>query len=76
MIVDIHGCARCGWDHSALRFTPFFRAVETEPLLTHWAICPTTNEPLLQCVYEVAEAHAPIDHEIHAWENEGGAVHG
>lgn len=50
---NIVGCARCGGDHS-LRFTEFVQPlVLGEHILTHWAPCPTTGDPILMRFVEV-----------------------
>lgn len=51
-VMDIVGCARCRADgHKQLEFHRFTRPVEVagsgESPYTHWAICPTTGEPIL-----------------------------
>lgn len=43
MRVDIESCARCGEDHHGLDFTRFNRQMDE---WTHWALCPTTGEPI------------------------------
>lgn len=60
---DVHGCARCGGDHK-LVFQPFERPVviaapvefgrpsQPDQVLTHWATCPTNDEPILMAVKE------------------------
>jgi hypothetical protein len=44
MISNVRGCARCGGDHPKLEFKKF-----KNPCIerTHWALCPTTGEPIL-----------------------------
>lgn len=41
-------CPRCGEPHDLL-FRAFLRPIETSvtKLFTHWALCPTTNEPIV-----------------------------
>ena len=42
--LDVPCCPRCEGDHPGLVFTPF----KGEPDdATHWAMCPTHNEPVL-----------------------------
>lgn len=49
--LKLNGCARCGDDHTR----PIFFAKMTHPvrcphgevIATHWAKCPTNNEPIL-----------------------------
>ena len=46
--VRMRGCARCQGEGHELTFIPFTRPVKTGGLtFTHWAICPTLNEPIL-----------------------------
>ena len=48
--VPVFNCARCGKNHDTLDFQPFMRPVmknETEVDATHWAMCPTTQQPIL-----------------------------
>ncbi len=59
-ISSLRGCARCGEDHlQDISFTAFrvpVREVDGEEpgklLFTHWALCPTSGEPLLMIVIE------------------------
>lgn len=44
MKINIRGCARCGEEHDLLEFKKLQRPVGH---LTHWALCPTTGEPVL-----------------------------
>lgn len=58
---DVRGCARCEGDHDGLEFQPLGRPIEIEGanvlngssllnrtlVLSHWATCPTTGEPIL-----------------------------
>lgn len=48
-------CVRCGGAH-VIEWQPFERPIEIpeQPPLTHWAMCPTNNEPILMRV-EVQE---------------------
>lgn len=52
LVMDLNGCARCGGGseggHKGLVFQEFDEPVEIEhTTLTHWAMCPTLNEPIL-----------------------------
>ena len=51
----ITGCARCdGEGHADLEWYEFTRPVKVEGWkYTHWAMCPTVNEPILMW-------HAPV----------------
>jgi hypothetical protein len=55
-ITNVMGCSRCGGDHDALVFQRFANPIEVEPELTHWALCPTTGEPLLMTVTVIDDA--------------------
>lgn len=47
--LDLHGCARCdGEGHDNITFVPFTQKVDEK--YTHWAMCPTLNEPILLTV--------------------------
>lgn len=55
--IDLEGCARCNGDgHPGLTFRKLQRPVELPPLfvLTHWASCPETGEPIMLRVLEAA----------------------
>lgn len=55
LLPHLEGCARChGHGHDDLTFQPLTHPVEYEDEMygptivgTHWAICPTTGEPIL-----------------------------
>lgn len=46
---DQVGCARCDGDgHEHITFQPFTRPMVVDAwTFTHWAMCPTVNEPIL-----------------------------
>lgn len=47
-VIDVTNCARCGSDHTNLKFFKFNHPVKDEAgSWTHWAICPNLNEPVL-----------------------------
>jgi len=48
LVTNVSGCARCGQNHEGLTFRPFARA--RNPHYSHWALCPTTGEPILLVV--------------------------
>lgn len=53
MRASFAACARCGKAHRNLEFVAFRCAVsvpDSETLLTHWALCPETSEPILLTV--------------------------
>lgn len=60
MVRSIKGCARCDGDgHEDLEFRPFTQSVDIDLALgrgssrakfTHWAMCPTLNEPILMAI--------------------------
>jgi hypothetical protein len=45
--LSVGNCARCGKKHRPLMFKKFKRQTQSEPPSTHWAMCPTTKEPIL-----------------------------
>lgn len=50
MIISITGCARCHGDgHEDLDFQPLKHPFQIDGILlgTHWAMCPTLNEPIM-----------------------------
>lgn len=42
--MTVRGCARCNEDHEQLVFLKLGQPCQE---WTHWAVCPTTNEPIL-----------------------------
>lgn len=49
---DLLGCARCGGEHM-VRFKPLRNPIQMgDVVLTHWATCPTTKEPILMRLLE------------------------
>lgn len=49
--VSISRCARCGKNHTEIEFKKFNNPVEINDLVyTHWGICPTTGEPILNMI--------------------------
>lgn len=52
----IVNCARCGGSHDEIEATQFrtpFAPPEAAPVVwTHWALCPTSGDPIL---FQVAE---------------------
>lgn len=59
--IDQRGCARCDGDgHPGITFKRLTRPIELEPgvkayTLTHWAMCPTTGEPILMRFVDVPD---------------------
>ena len=47
--VDVFNCARCGKDHKDLEFWKLTRQLD----MSHWALCPETQEPILLQFHEV-----------------------
>ncbi len=49
IVINQVGCARCDGDgHPNIVFHPFTRPIEVDGIkLTHWAMCPTVNEPIV-----------------------------
>lgn len=55
-VPNLQGCARCGKDHR-VRFKELQRPmVAGDSTLTHWAICPTTGEPIMMRFVDVPDA--------------------
>jgi hypothetical protein len=49
-IRNVRRCARCAGDHDDVTFLPFTKpnvVGSTGITYTHFAMCPTTNEPIL-----------------------------
>jgi hypothetical protein len=49
-MVDLEGCARCGGNHAGLEFKAFKKPMDPPEVFftwEHWAMCPTTGEPVL-----------------------------
>lgn len=45
---SIINCARCKGAHEKLEFKKFRNPIEVEThVFTHWALCPTTEEPIV-----------------------------
>lgn len=51
MKVKISNCARCGGTHEDLEFAELSRPM-VEAKHTHWAMCPTVNEPIMLRIVE------------------------
>jgi hypothetical protein len=49
MLVDVHSCARCGGEHTALQFKTFtYNPIGVEAkVFEFWAMCPETEEPII-----------------------------
>lgn len=58
MNYDIRSCARCGGDHDDIAFKMFARPAGE---ISHWAMCPKTNEPLLLKVIMPGSARKNVD---------------
>lgn len=54
---DITQCIRCGKTHKEIDFQSFGREPEREGRfqITHWAVCPTTHEPILTRIVLIEE---------------------
>jgi len=57
MKVNVRHCARCEQDHDDVEFKEFSLHPiwdgEDEESWTHWAMCPTLNEPIILHIYDV-----------------------
>lgn len=50
--VELRGCPRCAGDHEQLELLPLDRPADVGGVLrlrplTHWALCPTSGQPVL-----------------------------
>lgn len=46
----VTNCARCSETHGGMEFERLERPVLAEYVMTHWAPCPTTGQPILAMV--------------------------
>lgn len=51
LIIDVDKCARCGKNHSNLKFTRIYNLIR----YTHWCMCPNVNQPILLEIVEKVE---------------------
>jgi hypothetical protein len=58
--VDVKHCARCGKDHEKVIFK---KLTQPGPRHSHWAPCPTNQEPIMMRVVEMQMAEAKIESE-------------
>ena len=49
--IQVGNCARCGGYHDKVEFRPFKNGSIRD--LSHWAMCPTTVEPILMRIQEL-----------------------
>ena len=49
MTTLVIGCSRCGEDHQ-VEWKQFSRPPIADPPVTHWGMCPKTNEPVLMYI--------------------------
>lgn len=51
----VHNCARCGETHLTLEWKRFKTPIEVSDSekYTGWAMCPTTNDPIMFSVVQV-----------------------
>lgn len=50
---DLLDCTRCGGPHGQMIFKPLTNPPDAET--THFAICPTTQQPILMWILETSE---------------------
>lgn len=53
--MNVRNCARCNGNHDDLVFRPLLQPIlddEGKAVWTHWALCPTTGEPILMVEVE------------------------
>ena len=60
----VRSCARCGGNHEPRDYQPLQRPMEpvegeVGPTWTHWALCPTTGEPVLMTVADPGTPWGP-----------------
>lgn len=54
MVTGVENCARCGGNHSDLRFFSFGKEPEQmHDVYQRWAICPESGNPILMIVQDV-----------------------
>jgi ribosomal protein S27AE len=51
MKTDVKECARCGQDHAGITFTELINP----GLVSHFAMCPVTNQPILMAIHDESE---------------------
>ena len=51
--VNMPNCSRCDGSHDDVMFQPFTKPSDA---YTHWAMCPTTNEPIVMSLGRPSEA--------------------
>jgi hypothetical protein len=56
--VDVKQCARCGKDHEKVVFK---KLTQPGPRHSHWAPCPTNQEPIMMRVVEMDTAQTKAD---------------
>ena len=54
-IDSLNKCSRCGGDHKSITFEKLERPLGN---LTHFAMCPTNNQPIMMTIEENNEGHA------------------
>ncbi len=57
MIEVLRECARCGGEHRNLAFLELkrpFMGGNRSVLFTHWCLCPTTGEPILNRIAKLS----------------------
>lgn len=74
MKVKISNCARCGETHVGLEFSKLTRPM-VDAKHTHWAMCPTVNEPIMLRIVEddnTPNVESSCQHQIwSAWYSTG-----
>ncbi len=63
MVINVHGCARCGETHQ-IKFQPFQRQPVTDSDGTewsYWGMCDNLSEPVLLKVTETETPVSPAD---------------
>ena len=73
IVVRVMQCARCGGDHDEVEFNPLTNAPQD---VSHFGMCPTTDEPILLKFTEAPESGSdsdPHDYEVDMEEDGDGA---
>lgn len=63
--VDVKCCARCGKDHEKVVFK---KLTQPGPRHSHWAPCPTNQEPIMMRVVEMDTAQVKADSALNSGE--------
>lgn len=67
-VLDVDDCARCGQAHDGLAFKPLTNPIESSLFesLTHWAMCPELDQPILLGHRELSQFVGCISSKVNA----------